>query len=110
MVSYSCAILENPRKKLISGEIYLHKNQDAPLTFWWKNIFYNVLNEEHGQEADRVLNIFQAGIEYKRTKLLITHNVFIHFIFSHITDNGSPIYWGYYGKNSSKSCKAVQSN
>ena len=66
--SYSWAISEESAKKLIGGEIYLHKTQDAPSHFGGKIFSYDVLGEEHGENAGRIVFNFTAGLEYKGIK------------------------------------------
>ncbi len=66
--SYSWAISEESAKKLIGGEIYLHKAQDAPSHFGGKILSYTVLNDDHGDDAGRIVFVFQAGVEFKGVK------------------------------------------
>jgi len=66
--SYSWAVAEETAKKLVGGEIYLHKGQDKPSHFGGKIISYTVLPEDAGKEAGRVVFNFQAGLEFKDIK------------------------------------------
>lgn len=66
--SYCWAIPEETAKKLVGGEIYLHKAQDKPSHFGGRIFSYDVLGEEHGPDAGRIVFNFQAGLEYKNVK------------------------------------------
>lgn len=66
--SYAWAIGEETAKKLVGGEIYLHKAQDKPSHFGGKILSYFVLGEDAGQDVGRVVFVFQAGNEYKGIK------------------------------------------
>lgn len=63
--SYSWAIAENTAKELVGGDIYLHKAQDKPSHFGGKILSYNVLGDEHGKDAGRIVFNFQATLDHK---------------------------------------------
>ena len=66
--SYSWMISEETAQKLVGGEIYLHKAQNAPSHFGGKILSYELLDDQHGADAGRVVFNFQAGLEYKNIK------------------------------------------
>ena len=66
--SHCWAITEDKAKKLVGGEIYLHKGQDKPSHFGGKILSYEVLAESAGKDAGRIVFNFQAGIEFKDVK------------------------------------------
>lgn len=66
--SFSWVVSEDTAKKLIGGEIYLHKAQNAPSHFGGKILSYEVLGSEYGSDAGRVVFNFNASLEYKNVK------------------------------------------
>lgn len=66
--SYAWAITEYQASKLVGGDIYLHKGQDKPSYFGGKILSYFVLGEDAGEDAGRVVFVFQASQEHKGFK------------------------------------------
>ncbi len=66
--SHCWAITEDAAKKLVGGEIYLHKGQDKPSHFGGKILSYEVLPESAGEDAGRIVFNFQAGLVFKDVK------------------------------------------
>lgn len=63
--SYSWKISEETAKKLVGGNIYLHKAQDKPSHFGGEILSYKVLGEDAGDEAGRVVFKFRANVDCK---------------------------------------------
>ena len=63
--SHCWAVTEDAAKKLVGGEIYLHKAQDKPSHFGGQVLSYEVLPESAGENAGRIVFNFKAGIEFK---------------------------------------------
>ena len=66
--SYCWAVTKETAKKLIGGDIYLHKAQDKPSHFGGKIFSYDVVPADAGEDAGRIIFNFQAGLEYKNVK------------------------------------------
>jgi hypothetical protein len=66
--SYCWVVSEDTAKKLIGGEIYLHKGQDKPSHFGGTIFSYDVLPAEARGDAGRIVFNFKAGLEFKNVK------------------------------------------
>jgi hypothetical protein len=70
--SFCWAITEENAKKLIGGDLYLHRAKDKPSHFGGKIISYRVLpddcDQDQGEVPGRIVFCFQASVEHKDVK------------------------------------------
>ena len=66
--SHCWAINEDVAKKLVGGEIYLHKSKDKPSHFGGIILSYEVMPDNAEKDAGRVIFNFRAGLEFKNVR------------------------------------------